>query len=64
MTKNGLAIRFLEEDVRRHGTYGYGVKGVNLGKDDDVIAMDIVEENADLLVISEKALEENSSRRI
>ena len=54
MTKNGLAIRFLEEDVRSMGRTAMGVKGVNLGKDDDVIAMDIVEENADLLVISEK----------
>ncbi|NLM42567.1 MAG: DNA gyrase subunit A [Clostridiales bacterium] len=54
VTKNGLAIRFLEEDVRSMGRTAMGVKGVNLGKDDDVIAMDIVEENADLLVISEK----------
>ena len=53
-TKNGLAIRFPESDVRPMGRSARGVRGINLNPGDVVIGMDIVEEGADLLVISEK----------
>jgi DNA gyrase subunit A len=53
VTKEGMSIRFDENDVRSMGRGTQGVKGITLDKDDSVIGMDIIEENADLLVISE-----------
>lgn len=52
-TKEGMSIRFSEDDVRSMGRGTQGVKGINLSKNDVVIGMDIVEETAALLVISE-----------
>ncbi len=54
VTRNGLAIRFDEKDVRGMGRNAMGVKGIRLNKGDSVIALDIVEEDGDLLVITEK----------
>ena len=42
VTKMGKAIRFAETDVRSMGRPARGVKGINLGKDDEVVEMDIV----------------------
>ena len=53
VTKEGMSIRFSEDDVRSMGRGTQGVKGIRLGKNDAVIGMDIIEETADLLVISE-----------
>lgn len=53
VTKEGMSIRFNENDVRSMGRGTQGVKGIRLGKNDVVIGMDIIEETADLLVISE-----------
>jgi DNA gyrase subunit A len=53
VTKEGMSIRFNENDVRSMGRGTQGVRGINLGKNDAVIGMDIIEEAADLLVISE-----------
>ena len=41
-TKKGTAIRFKEEDVRPIGRAGKGVRGIKLGKDDEVIGMEVV----------------------
>ena len=38
-TKNGKAIRFLEEEVRPMGRAAKGVKGISLDADDEVIGM-------------------------
>ena len=54
VTKEGMSIRFDENDVRSMGRTAQGVKGITLDRNDEVIGMDIIEENADLLVISEK----------
>lgn len=53
-TKNGLSIRFPEDDVRPMGRGARGVRGIRLNPDDAVVGMDIIEEGADLTVISEK----------
>ncbi|MDF2590631.1 MAG: gyrase subunit [Clostridia bacterium] len=53
VTKEGMSIRFSEDDVRSMGRGTQGVKGINLSKNDVVIGMDIIEETAALLVISE-----------
>ncbi len=52
-TKLGQAIRFHEENVRAMGRVSRGVRGIRLRKDDQVIGMVIVEDNANIFVISE-----------
>lgn len=54
VTKQGLSIRFNEQDVRPMGRTARGVKGINLEKDDIVIGMDIIRDNGELLVITDK----------
>lgn len=49
----GYALRFHEEEVRSMGRDARGVKGINLtGPNDIVVGMDMVDPNADLLVVS------------
>lgn len=40
-TKQGIAIRFKEQDVRAIGRAGQGVRGITLAKDDEVIGMEV-----------------------
>jgi len=53
VTRNGLAIRFPEKDVRSMGRAARGVKGVNLGVDDTVVGADTIRDKAELLVVTE-----------
>ncbi|WP_413377081.1 DNA gyrase subunit A [Alkalihalobacillus sp. 1P02AB] len=53
-TKNGMAIRFHEEDVRLMGRTAGGVKGISLKDDDYVVGMDIIEEGHQVLIVTEK----------
>jgi DNA gyrase subunit A len=55
-TKHGLSIRFHEADVREMGRDTTGVKGVELGKDDEVIGMVVIKREATLLVVTEKGM--------
>jgi DNA gyrase subunit A len=41
-TKNGIAIRFKEKDIRPMGRAAAGVKGIRLKKDDEVVGMDVI----------------------
>jgi DNA gyrase subunit A len=55
-TKNGIAIRFKEKDIRPMGRGAAGVKGIHLKKGDEVISMDVVEKKDSkqyLLVVME-----------
>ena len=52
-TKNGMLIRFPETEVRPMGRSATGVKGIELDDDDEVIGMDIIDDDCDVLVISE-----------
>nr|HMN66941.1 DNA gyrase subunit A [Bdellovibrionales bacterium] len=56
VTREGMAIRFDEEDVRPMGRAARGVKGVTLGKDDKVVAMEIVAKNSNetILIVTER----------
>src|SRR5699024_9923805 len=54
ITKNGMAIRFHEKDVRIIGRAARGVKAITLNKDDNVVSMDLVKKDDYLVVISEK----------
>lgn len=52
-TATGMAIRFAESDARQLGRNSRGVKGINLGKNDYVVGLEVVDTEADLLTISE-----------
>jgi DNA gyrase subunit A len=53
-TRQGMGIRFSEKDVRPMGRDTTGVIGVTLKKDnDEVVAMDVVDEKAHLLSVTE-----------
>ena len=52
-TRNGMAIRFNENDARSIGRTGMGVMGVRLRKGDAVIGMAVVEPEDTLLTICE-----------
>ena len=45
VTKNGLSIRFKEEEVRAVGRTSMGVKGIELTKDDKVVGMEPIKED-------------------
>jgi DNA gyrase subunit A len=55
-TKHGLSIRFHESDVRQMGRDTTGVKGIELGKDDEVIGMVVIKREANLLVVTERGM--------
>ncbi len=50
ITKGGMSIRFNEEQARPMGRPATGVKGIELDADDAVVALAIVDPNAQLLV--------------
>jgi DNA gyrase subunit A len=52
-TRNGMAIRFSEEDARPMGRTAFGVRGINLREGDRVVAMEVVSEDATLLTVCE-----------
>ncbi|HLC17175.1 MAG TPA: DNA gyrase subunit A, partial [Thermodesulfovibrionia bacterium] len=53
-TKEGLSIRFSEEDVRDMGRTARGVRGVDLRENDEVVSLEVLEENKYLLIVTEK----------
>ncbi len=53
VTKNGMSIRFHEKDVRTTGRISMGVIGMNLEKDDEVVAMQLDSQGEYLLIVSE-----------
>ncbi len=54
VTKNGMAIRFNEKDIRETGRSAQGVRGIKLDKDDEVIGMQKLSQGSNLLLVSEK----------
>jgi DNA gyrase subunit A len=53
-TRNGMAIRFPEDDVRPMGRTAYGVRGITLRDDDVVVAMEAVQPGGTLLTVTER----------
>jgi DNA gyrase subunit A len=51
-TKAGMAIRFPEEDVRPMGRTAFGVRGISLREDDEVVAMEVVKPGGTLLTVT------------
>ncbi|MEK4176844.1 DNA gyrase subunit A [Aeribacillus sp. FSL K6-1305] len=52
-TKNGMLIRFHEQDVRSMGRTATGVKGITLEKNDEVVGMEVLDPGVDVLVVTE-----------
>ena len=53
-TRNGIAIRFDEQDVRPMGRTAHGVKGISLNYGDEVVAMDsVADESCEVLTATE-----------
>lgn len=53
-TRNGIAIRFDEQDVRPMGRTAHGVKGISLAYGDEVVAMDsVADESCEVLTATE-----------
>jgi DNA gyrase subunit A len=52
-TRDGMAIRFDETDVRPMGRTAYGVRGISLREDDEVVAMEVVREGGTMLTVTQ-----------
>jgi DNA gyrase subunit A len=59
-TRNGLAARFPEDDVRAVGRSARGVIGIRLAKDDAVVSANVVEEGTCLLTVTERGFGKRS----
>jgi DNA gyrase subunit A len=53
VSKAGLTVRFAESDARAMGRDTTGVRGMDVGKAGEVIAMDVARDDMDLLVVTE-----------
>ncbi|GKV57680.1 DNA gyrase subunit A [Sporosarcina sp. NCCP-2222] len=53
-TKNGMLIKFHEEDIRVMGRVASGVRGIRLREGDIAVGMDTVREGDEILVVTEK----------
>ena len=59
-TRNGMATRFNEKDVRNMGRTATGVRGIRLRKGDVVIGMIVVRNATTLMVVTEKGFGKRS----
>jgi DNA gyrase subunit A len=53
-TRNGMSIRFPEGDVRSMGRTAYGVRGISLREDDQVVAMEVLGPGGTILSVTEQ----------
>jgi DNA gyrase subunit A len=51
-TRNGMSIRFPESDVRPMGRAAYGVRGITLREDDEVVAMEVLGPGGTILSVT------------
>ncbi len=54
ITRQGKCICFSEEDVRPMGRIAGGVRAIKLEKDDEVVAMELVQPGEELMVVTSK----------
>jgi DNA gyrase subunit A len=52
-TANGMAIRFEESGVRSMGRAAYGVRGISLREDDEVVGMAVVRQGGTMLSVAQ-----------
>ena len=60
-TRNGLAVRFDENNVRSMGRTAHGVKGITLMGDDYVVGVAVVDETKTLLTVTENGIGKRTS---
>jgi DNA gyrase subunit A len=60
-TRDGMAIRFGEEDVRPMGRAAYGVKGIELEDDDRVVALGVISPGGTVLTVTENGYGKRTS---
>jgi DNA gyrase subunit A len=53
-TSDGMSIRFAETDVRPMGRSAYGVRGISLRDDDQVVAMEVLRPGGTMLTVTER----------
>ncbi|MFZ5775201.1 MAG: DNA gyrase subunit A [Thermodesulfobacteriota bacterium] len=53
VTREGMSVRFNEQDVRAMGRTATGVRGINLAEGDEVVSVDVVHEDYSVLVVTE-----------
>jgi len=53
VSRAGLTVRFAESDARAMGRDTTGVRGMDVGQEGEVIAMDVARDDMDLLVVTE-----------
>ncbi|SPE56358.1 DNA gyrase subunit A [Verrucomicrobia bacterium] len=56
ITREGMSIRFSEEDVRPMGRPAAGVRGISLEQNDAVVALAVVVKDGTLLVVGENGI--------
>lgn len=56
ITREGMSIRFSEEDVRPMGRQATGVRGISLEPNDAVVALSVVVKDANLLIAGENGI--------
>ena len=61
ITKEGMSIRFSEDDVRSMGRPATGGRGITLDKEDALVALAIVDPRATLLVAGEQGIGKRTS---
>lgn len=59
-TKKGQAIRFNSKEVRSMGRVSYGVTGIKMGKDDEVVSLEIMN-TQEVLTITKKGFGKRTS---
>ncbi len=59
-TRDGKAIRFVEDDVRAMGRTAYGVRGIQLRDNDEVVAMQVAKPGGTLLTVTELGYAKNT----
>jgi DNA gyrase subunit A len=53
-TRDGMAVRFPEADVRSMGRTAYGVRGISLREGDEVVGMDVLSPGGTILTVTEQ----------
>ncbi|MFY0520425.1 DNA gyrase subunit A [Lysinibacillus sp. UGB7] len=60
-TRDGMLVRFQEDDIRSMGRTAGGVRGIKLRDGDEVVGMEIVESGEEILVVTAKGYGKRTS---
>jgi len=60
-TRDGMLVRFQEDDIRSMGRTAGGVRGIKLRDGDEVVGMEIIEPGQEILVVTEKGYGKRTS---